>query len=139
MAPGYEEQAFKYTGTRTLINYPVPAPMFKRSSQLFATFNMGIPDQFRMDMFIKEYNDRWKGPNKKLPSVLTIVLPQDHGAGERPKDGYPFNESYMADNDLALRRLVEFLSHTPYWKNMAIVVTGDDPVGSTTWMRTGVF
>jgi len=35
----------------------------------------------------------------------------------------------MADNDLALGRLVEFLSHTPYWKNMAIVVTEDDPQG----------
>ncbi len=129
MAPGYEEKAFKHTGTRTLINYPVPAPMYNRSSKLFATFNMGIPDQFRLDMFIKEFNDRWTGPNKKLPSVLTVVLPQDHGAEERPADGYPFNESYMADNDLALGRLVEFLSGTPYWKNMAIIVTEDDPQG----------
>ena len=32
----------------------------------------------------------------------------------------------MMDNDLALGRIVEFLSHTPYWKNMAIVVTEDD-------------
>ena len=35
----------------------------------------------------------------------------------------------MADNDLALGRLVEFLSHTKYWKNMAIVVTEDDAQG----------
>ncbi len=129
MAPGYEEQAFKHTGTRTMINYPVPAPMYGRSSKLFATFNMGIPDQFRVDMFIREFNDRWTGAGKTLPSVLTVVLPQDHGAAERPADGYPFNESYMADNDLALGRLVEFLSHTPYWKHMAIVVTEDDPQG----------
>jgi hypothetical protein len=90
---------------------------------------MGIPDQFRADMFIKEFNDRWTGEGKNLPSVLTVLLPQDHGSGERPADGYPFNESYMADNDLALGRLVEFLSHTPYWKNMAIIVTEDDPQG----------
>jgi len=90
---------------------------------------MGIPDQFRVDMFIREFNDRWTGAGKTLPSVLTVVLPQDHGAEERPADGYPFNESYMADNDLALGRLVEFLSHTPYWKHMAIVVTEDDPQG----------
>jgi len=38
-------------------------------------------------------------------------------------------ESYMMDNDLALGRLVDFLSHTPYWKNMAILVTEDDPQG----------
>src|SRR5437016_9623527 len=35
----------------------------------------------------------------------------------------------MADNDLALGRIVEFLSHTPYWKNMAIFVTQDDAGG----------
>jgi hypothetical protein len=35
----------------------------------------------------------------------------------------------MADNDLALGRIVEFLSHTPYWKNMAIFVTEDDAGG----------
>jgi hypothetical protein len=67
MAPGYEEQAFKYTGVRTMINYPLPAPLYGRSSRLFATFNMGIPDQFRTDMFIREFNDRWTGPGKKLP------------------------------------------------------------------------
>jgi len=35
----------------------------------------------------------------------------------------------MADNDLALGRIVEFLSQTPYWKNMAIFVTQDDSCG----------
>ena len=33
---------------------------------------------------------------------------------------------YMVDNDLAVGRIVEFLSHTPYWKNMAIFITEDD-------------
>lgn len=129
LAPGLEEQAFKYTGIRHVINYPVPAPIYNKSSQLYATYNMGIPDQFRTDMFIKDFNTRWMGKNKKLPSVLTILLPNDHGAAERPAEGYPFNESYMADNDLALGRIVEFLSGTPYWKNMAIIVTEDDPQG----------
>jgi hypothetical protein len=35
----------------------------------------------------------------------------------------------MADNDLALGRIVEFLSHTAYWKKMAIFVTEDDAGG----------
>jgi hypothetical protein len=64
-----------------------------------------------------------------MPQVLTMMLPNDHGSGERPDDGYPYNESYMADNDLALGRVVEYLSRTPYWPNMAIVVTEDDPQG----------
>jgi len=61
--------------------------------------------------------------------MLTIYLPNDHGARAHPDDGYPFRESYMADNDLALGRVVEFLSHSSYWKNMAIIVTEDDPQG----------
>lgn len=129
MAPGIEEQAFKYTGVKNVVNYPVPAPIFDKSSRTYATFNMAIPDQFRLEMFMKDFNARWTSPGKTMPSVLTVLLPQDHGSGERPKDGYPFHESYMADNDLALGRLVEFLSQTPYWKNMAIIVTEDDPQG----------
>ena len=127
MAPGYEKQAFKYIGIRYLINYPVPAGVFNNSSHIYATFNTAVPDQFRFAMFEKEFNKRWAGQNDILPQVMTVHLPNDHGSDERPKDGYPFKESYMADNDLALGRLVEFLSHTHYWKNMAIVVTEDDP------------
>jgi hypothetical protein len=58
--------------------------------------------------------------------MITVIIPNDHGAGERPEDGYPFRESYMADNDLAVGRIVEFLSHTEYWKSMLIVITEDD-------------
>jgi hypothetical protein len=54
------------------------------------------------------------------------MLPNDHGAGERPKDGYPFRESYMADNDLALGRVIQTLSHTKWWNEMLIIVTEDD-------------
>jgi hypothetical protein len=88
---------------------------------------MAIPDQFRADMFFKEYNEKWSKGG--LPSMVTLMLPNDHGTRERPNAGFPFTESYMADNDLALGRVVEFLSRTPYWKNMAIVVLEDDPQG----------
>jgi hypothetical protein len=64
-----------------------------------------------------------------LPRVLTLQLLNDHGAGERAHAGFPFNESYMADNDLALGRVIEFLSHTEYWKNMMVIVTEDDAQG----------
>lgn len=64
-----------------------------------------------------------------MPDVLTIILPNDHGSGPRPAEGYPYLESYMSDNDLALGRLLHFLSRTPYWKNMLVVVTEDDPQG----------
>ena len=105
---------------------PSSAPLYDRSSRQYATYNMAIPDQFRADQFMKEFEERWGEGKAPLPQVLTILLPNDHGAGDRPHAGYPFRESYMMDNDLALGRIVEFLSHTPYWKEMAIFVTEDD-------------
>ncbi len=124
--PASYENEYKYTGMRYLYNYPLPKALFDNSSRSYPTFNMGIPDQFRVDQFIKEFNEKWGDNGMDLPSVITLILPNDHGAGERPADGFPFRESYMADNDLALGRIIEFLSHTPYWKNMAVVITEDD-------------
>jgi len=124
--PASYHESFKYTGIRHLINYPVPMPMFDKTSKTYPTYNMAIPDQFRIDQFIKEFSQKWLNHAGTLPRVLTVIIPNDHGAGERPNAGYPFRESYMADNDLAVGRIVEFLSHTPYWKNMLIVITEDD-------------
>ena len=128
-AGGFSDSTFKYGGVRYLVNYPMPGPLYNRTSRLFPTFNMAIPDQFRTDIFIKEINEKFIDQKKDLPPVLTLQLLNDHGAGERPKAGFAFNESYMADNDLALGRVVEYLSHLPQWKNMMIVVTEDDAQG----------
>ena len=128
MAGAYSDSTMKYIGEKYTINYPLPAPLFDRTSRTFPTYNMAIPDQFRADVFMKEFNEKWRSGGN-LPSVVTLMLPNDHGSDPRPKAGFPFTESYMADNDLALGRVVEFLSQTPYWKNMAIFVVEDDPQG----------
>ncbi len=124
--PSFYEDSFKLTGVKHYVNYPVPLPMFSRTSKMYPTYNMGIPDQFRVNQFIKEFDEKWMQSGTEMPSIITVILPNDHGAGERPEAGYPFRESYMADNDLAVGRIVEYLSKTPYWKNMAIVITEDD-------------
>ncbi|MDZ4681133.1 MAG: alkaline phosphatase family protein [Saprospiraceae bacterium] len=126
MPANFADSTMKYYGQKVLVNYPVPAPLFVNTSLRYPTYNMAIPDQFRADLFIDEFKEKWLDTAEKMPQMLTILLPNDHGAGERPAAGYPFRESYMADNDLALGRIVEFLSHTPYWKEMAILVTEDD-------------
>ncbi|MBP6827294.1 MAG: hypothetical protein KA165_12100 [Saprospiraceae bacterium] len=126
MGSNFTDSTMKYYGQKVLVNFPIPGPLYGRSSQKYATFNMAIPDQFRAEVFMQEFREKWLSGKEKMPQVLTLMLPQDHGAGERPAAGYPFRESYMADNDLALGRVVEFLSHTPYWKDMAIFVTEDD-------------
>ena len=59
-----------------------------------------------------------------LPTVELVRLPNDHTAGTRP--GYPTPQAYVADNDLALGRLVDAVTHSRYGKDTAIVVTEDD-------------
>lgn len=124
--PADYQKTYKYGGIKQVANFPLPASLYDRTSRIYPTYNTNIPDQFRIDLFQQEFMEKW-GPGKdSLPALLTVIIPNDHGAGERPDEGYPFRESYMADNDLAVGRIVEFLSHTPYWKNMAIVITEDD-------------
>jgi len=124
--PADYQNSYKYGGVKQVANFPLPASLYSRTSRIYPTYNTAIPDQFRVDLFKKEFMEKW-GPGKDtLPELLTVIIPNDHGAGERPDAGYPFRESYMADNDLAVGRIVEFLSHTSYWKNMAIVITEDD-------------
>ena len=97
-----------------------------RTSKQYPTYNTAIPDQFRIDQFKKEFEAKWMNGQDTMPAFMTVIIPNDHGAGDRPEAGYPFRESYMADNDLAVGRIIEYLSHTPYWKNMLIVITEDD-------------
>ena len=121
----------KNIGYKNAYNYPISEPLLKNTSRIFPTYNTGIPEQYRVDVFMEEFNERWMpqngaDPKEELPRVMVLYYGMDHGDRERPEDGYPYRASYMVDNDLALGRTVEFLSRTPYWKNMAIIVTEDD-------------
>ncbi|MFZ4546191.1 MAG: bifunctional YncE family protein/alkaline phosphatase family protein [Bacteroidales bacterium] len=127
--PADYQNTYKYGGTKQIANFPLPASLWSRTSLQYPTYNMAIPDQFRVDMFINEFELKWGEGKETLPQMLTVILPNDHGAGDRPEAGYPYRESYMADNDLAVGRIVEYLSHTPYWKEMLIVITEDDAQG----------
>jgi hypothetical protein len=86
----------------------------------------GIRDQDRASQFIREIEDRYIKPGADLPRLLFIHLPNDCMAAARPADGYPYRESFLADNDLALGRILEFLSHTRWWGQMAVFTTEDD-------------
>ncbi len=124
-----EEKFDTLFGARHSVVYPMPKVLFDRTSFTYPGYNTNVPDQFRMDKFEEEFAKKWLTGNDSMPDVVTLILPNDHGAGPRPTEGYPYLESYMADNDLALGRLLHFLSRTPYWKNMLVVVTEDDPQG----------
>ena len=124
-----EGEGLKPTGARFLTNVPMPDPLYRNTSRDYPNYNTNIPDQFRATQFIGEVERLYIRPGKELPRFLFIHLPNDHTAKPRPEDGYPFVSSYVADNDHALGRILEFLSKTPYWKQMAVFVTEDDAQG----------
>jgi YVTN family beta-propeller protein len=115
------------TGARFLTNMPMPDPLYRNTSRTYPGFNMNIPDQFRADQFIREIQEKYG--DGELPQFLFVHLPNDHMTKERPDVGYPYQESFTADNDYALGRILEFLSGTKWWKEMAVFVTEDDAQG----------
>lgn len=113
-------------GIREAVNMPMPEVLFENTSRSYATFNTNISDQYRFGQFEREFHIRYASGKEPLPQFIHIWLPNDHTATPRPEDGYAYRASYVADNDLALGKLVELFSHSPFWKDMAILVTEDD-------------
>ena len=124
-----EAEGEKPTGARYLTNVPMPDPLYRNTSRTYPGFNMNIPDQFRATQLIAELKQKYEGTGVDLPQFIFVHLPNDHIAANRPADGYPYPASYVADNDYALGRIVEYLSHTTWWKEMTVFVTEDDAQG----------
>jgi len=129
MPVSLEEQMFKETGIRMTVSFPLPKALFDRTSRRYPTYNMAIPDQYRADVFEQELRERRESGREPFPQLLTMVLPNDHLTDPHPAAGYPKRESYMADNDLALGRIVHRLSRTRWWNETLVVVVEDDPQG----------
>jgi DNA-binding beta-propeller fold protein YncE len=126
MPGSYEGPGLMPTGLREAVNFPMPEVLFENTSRSYASFNTNISDQYRFEQFQREFELRYASGKEPLPQFLYIWLPNDHTARPRPEDGYDYRASYVADNDLALGKLVELFSHSPFWKGMAIFVTEDD-------------
>jgi hypothetical protein len=105
---------------------PIPEVLFENISHDYATFNTNISDQYRFGQFEREFQIRYASGKESLPQFIFIWLPNDHTDDPRPADGYAYHASYVADNDLALGKLVQLFSHSSFWKDMAIFVTEDD-------------
>ena len=91
----------------------------------YPPFNLLIPDQYRMDYWIPEFQ-RMDAANQ-VPNLTILWLPDDHTAGTTK--GQPFPINYEADNDLALGRMVDAISHSKIWAQSAIFVEEDDSQG----------
>jgi len=121
-----EGDGLEPTGARFGTNVPMPNPLYRNTSRQYPGFNMNIPDQYRASQFIAEIDRLYAKGKGALPKLIFIHLPNDHTAKVRPGAGYPTAGSYVADNDLALGRIVDYLSHSEWWPKMAVFVTEDD-------------
>jgi YVTN family beta-propeller protein len=85
-------------------------------------FDLGIRDQHRVDVWQREFDEYVR--TNALPALEIVRLPNDHTSGAAA--GAPTPLAAMADNDLGLGRIVQAVSHSPYWKNTVIFVLEDD-------------
>jgi hypothetical protein len=86
-------------------------------------FPSTVPDVYRAREFLAELEGYEKRGD--LPSFMIMLLPNDHTAGTRPE--FPTPRAMVADNDLALGRIVEAVSKSRFWPETVIFVTEDDP------------
>ena len=90
-------------------------------------FNLRVPDQIRVEVFLRHL-EQWKKDratgHDTMPDYIMLRLPNDHTAGTRP--GGPTPRSSVADNDLAVGRAVEAISHSAYWDDTAFFILEDD-------------
>ncbi len=88
----------------------------------YPPYDLDIPDGQRVDVWLAEFREFEK--NGALPRLSIIRLGNDHTQGTRPGALTP--RAMVAENDLALGRLVEAISRSRYWKESAIFVLEDD-------------
>ena len=84
----------------------------------FPQFDLNIPDQFRVDLWVQDFQNDVKGGTVPALSILWIM--DDHTGGP------PTAEAQQADNDLAVGRIIDYISHSNVWSSSAIFLEEDD-------------
>jgi YVTN family beta-propeller protein len=112
---GKEDQLYNYN----IISSYTPLPsLYKVTVQNYPQFDLNIPDQYRFDVWQQDFNkDVAAG---KVPQLEFMWISSDHTGGP------PNSAAMQADNDLALGRFVDAISHSPIWKDSVIFVEEDD-------------
>ena len=124
---------YREAGNRTkLKELPAPEPIWSHLSDHRLDFlncdasldlDTKSNDLQRARQFISSLRQDYLEAGKPLPRFLFLNLPDDQIPEHRPDDGFPYQASAVAENDYAVGRVVEFLSQTPWWKEMAIFIT----------------
>jgi hypothetical protein len=88
----------------------------------YAGFDLDITDNRRVDNWLAEFREFERSGG--IPQLSILHLPNDHPKGTAP--GAPTPRAMVADNDLALGRVVEAISNSGYWRDSPIFVVEDD-------------
>ncbi|MFZ1085912.1 MAG: bifunctional YncE family protein/alkaline phosphatase family protein [Terracidiphilus sp.] len=96
---------------------PLPNVM-KHTVQNFPQFDLGIPDQYRVDVWQQDFNKDVAAGT--VPQLSFLWIMSDHTTGP------PNATAEQADNDLAIGRIVDYISHSSVWKDSAIFIEEDD-------------
>ena len=91
--------------------------------------NWGARDTENAEEFIREFDEYEKNfdspdPKKRLPNFMVMGLPEDHTKGTRP--GEPTPRAAVASNDYGLGLIIDRVSHSKYWPELAVFVIEDD-------------
>jgi hypothetical protein len=109
---------FEKGGGRFKFTHNIGVKRVRDHSAEYPGWHMGIPDVVRADLFVRDLAKRG------LADFTVVYLPQDHTSGQSA--GSPTPRAHVADNDLALGRVVEALSHRKEWATTCVFVVEDD-------------
>jgi DNA-binding beta-propeller fold protein YncE len=101
---------------------PTKPALASRTATAFPGFDLHVRDQIRADVWVAELQQFIQ--QGSMPALEIVHLGNDHTAGGQA--GAPTPRAYMADNDLALGRMIEALSKSPFWRSTVVFVLEDD-------------
>src|SRR5262249_23112547 len=84
----------------------------------FPQFDLNIPDQFPVDVWVQDFNNDLVANTVPALSILWVI--DDHTGGP------PSAQAQQADNDLAIGRIIDYISHSKVWSSSAIFIEEDD-------------
>jgi YVTN family beta-propeller protein len=100
----------------------VKSKLNPHTSPDYPGFDLDVTDQHRADVWMREFEGYAAKGN--LPALQIIRLPNDHTSGG--SKGKPTPQAYFADNDLALGRMIDAVSHSQFWKDTVFFILEDD-------------
>jgi DNA-binding beta-propeller fold protein YncE len=110
------EKTLKYQNAITAVS-SIPA-VSDHLNKNFPQFDLGIPDQWRVDLWVQDFQNDIK--NGTVPALSILWVMCDHTGGP------PTAQAEQADNDLAIGRIIDYISHSNVWASSAIFIEEDD-------------